>query len=274
MDKCPEKELLEQFLGNELSEEMNEEIFLHINICKKCNDIVMCLIRDERNLLHSLLTFTRYREKEIPFSAKCLSKLTLIAYCAESLDKKHSKEVESHLEECDKCLTEMIELQRSLTLPSQVELDMSILKDLKTENYQPAISLFDIVLKIKGDILELIEHTGDISLLTPQVGAVRGKKHERKSTIAVRKDLKDRDLSIEITIVRDLDKPGNYIKISLMRLRTEKFISARAVSISGMGLHQKVITNEEGTAEFHGINMGQYKIDIFNGIIVSINIIK
>jgi hypothetical protein len=232
----------------------------------------MCLIRNERNLLHSLFKPGYYIKKELPPFEKCPSKMALLAYTVECLDNKQLKLIESHLEKCDKCLIELIELQKKLPLPSEIELNMSVLKEKKKETIRKPKDVLDIVLKIKDNILELINHTGELIHLTPQLDTVRGKEHKQENAIVIRKDFKDKDISIEITLNRGLDRSGNNLKISLMKLSTEDFMSGIDVLISGMGRQLKEKTNEEGIVEFHGIKAGYHKIKVLYDIITSISI--
>ncbi|MBM4137591.1 MAG: hypothetical protein FJ241_12290 [Nitrospira sp.] len=271
MDKCPEKELLEKFIGNELSEEMNEKIFSHVEVCDKCKDTVLCLITKERNLLQSLSKSVSSRKKEILPSKSCLSKAAILAYATDCLDDKQLKLIESHIEKCDKCLTELMELQKKLSLPSEVELEMSVLRK-KTKETVESEDILEIFLKIKGHILDLVRHTGELLHLKP-LGAVRGKEPEKEGTFVIRKDLKDKDLSIEITIKKELNESGNSITISMMKLSTEEFISGIDVLLSGMVLLIQGKTNEHGAIEFQGIPAGNYEIKTNYGIIASIFIV-
>lgn len=268
MEICPDKELLQQFLENDLSEDMNRIIGSHIEICNKCQDTIVCLIANEQNLLQPLLTKIHYREKNLISVGKCPSRVALLAYSIGCVDKKHLKLIESHIEKCDKCITELIELQKKLFLPTEIELDMSRLK----EPFRKDKDILDIVLNIKGNILELISHTGELIRLTPQFGAVRGKKQEFKNAVVIRKDFKDKDLSVEITINKAIDESGNNLKISLMTLSTESFMPRVDIEIAGIGLTLKAKTNEEGIAKFNVIKTGCYEIKVLHDIITRITI--
>jgi hypothetical protein len=154
----------------------------------------------------------------------------------------------------------LIELQEKLSLPSEVELDMSVLEKSEQETVRTPKDILEIVFKIKRNILELISHTGELLCFTPQLGTIRGKEFKREEAIVIRKDFKGKDLSIEMKFGRQVDKHETNINVSAMRLSTEEFLSGIDVTLSGSGVYQKGKTNEEGGIEFSGIKAGSYEI--------------
>ena len=220
-DRCPEKQLLEKFLHADFTDEMNESIFSHLQLCDNCKHTVRCLLSDEKKLLHSLFKEpVSHKSKGVSSTERCLSKAAIFAYANECLDENQLKLVESHLEKCDNCLNELINLQRSMALTTDIELDIQALKSDKTDLAEPKTDILEIILKMKDNILELIRHTGEVLSLKPQFDTVRGKDIRAESPIVIRKDFKDKDLSIEITMNKELVGYGKNVKVSLMRLST------------------------------------------------------
>lgn len=273
MDKCFERDILEQFIENELSDEMNEEVMSHMQGCDKCRDMVMRLITKEKSFLQTLFESAYYTKKAVTSSEKCPPKAVLLAYAMECLDSEKYRVIDSHLEKCDKCLDELIELQEKLSLPSEVELDMSVLGKSEQETVRTPKEILEIVFKIKRNILELISHTGELLSFTPQLGATRGKELKREDTIAIRKDFKGKDLSIEIKFGRQVDEYGTNINVSVMRLSTEEFMPDIDIVFSGRGVYRQGKTNEEGEIEFSGIKSGSYEI-IFSKDTIAIITLK
>jgi hypothetical protein len=260
MDSCPEKDLLEKFIENELPDEMNKEIMSHMHVCDKCRDMVMRLITNEKSFLQTLFESGSHRKKVVPSSEKCPPKAALLAYAMECLDSKKFRVIESHLEKCNKCLHELIELQEKLSLPSEVELDMSVLEKSEQETVRTPKDILEIVFTIKRNILEVISHTGELLRFTPQLGTIRGKEFKREEAIVIRKDFKDKDLSIEMKFGRQVDEHGTNINVSAMRLSTEEFLSGMDVTLSGSGVYRQGKTNEDGEIEFSRIKAGSYEI--------------
>ncbi len=246
-DKCPEKEVLEKFLNHELTDDMNDNIFSHVQLCDNCKNAIKCLLSDERNLLKSLFNeLVPSEDNKVQLSEACLTKAAILAYASECLDQYQLKLVESHLEKCDNCLNSLIELQKSMALPLEVEVDTPALPAAHEKAKALRDDILEIVLKVKNHILELINHTGELLSLTPQFGTVRGEEQEIEQSIVIRKDLKDKDLSVEIIVNKELVKNQNNVKVSIMRRSTEEFIQGIDVSLSGKDVSQRRKTNKEG----------------------------
>lgn len=263
LDRCPEKEVLEKFLNQELADDMNNNLFSHVQLCDNCKNAIKCLLSDERHLLKSLFNEpVSGKSRKAQSSYTCLSRAAILAYANECLEKNQLKLVESHLEKCDNCLNSLIELQKTMALPLEVEFDVPAVMSAHEEAKKSGGAILEIVLKVKNDILELISQTGELLSLTPQFGTVRGEEQETEQSIAIRKDIKDKDLSIEITINRELVENQNNVKVSLMRLSTEEFIQEIDVALSGKGVSQRRQTNKDGIAEFYCTKQGTYDINI------------
>jgi hypothetical protein len=263
LDRCPEKEVLEKFLNHELADDMNDNIFSHVQLCDNCKNTIKCLLSDERNLLKSLFNEpVSSEDRKVQPSDACLSKAAILAYANECLGKNQLKLVESHLEKCDNCLNSLIVLQKSMALPLEVEFDTTAVLAAHKEAKKSRADILEIALKVKNDILELINHTGELLSLTPQLGTVRGEGQQTEQSIVIRKDLKDKDLSVEITVNKELVENQNNVKVSIMRLSIEEFIRGMDVSLSGKDVSQHGQTNEEGIAEFCCDKKGTYAINI------------
>jgi hypothetical protein len=189
-------------------------------------------------------------------SGNCVTDRSLLAYAVDSLSCDQLKLVEKHLDTCDNCLSKLMTIQKKLTAPSDLSLDFS--------QFKPATAtvpdFIEIVLKATDDLLDLIRHTGELLTLTPQHGAVRGHARQAEESIAIRQDMPQQDLSIEMTIQKKLAETGAVITISLMKLSTEEFLSGRDVRLVSGDKTFSRETNEEGTATFSSIGKVKYEI--------------
>ncbi len=272
-EKCPEKEVLQQFVGDELADDMNESIFSHLKSCDKCRDMVKLLLSEESELLGSLLDKTVFhKEKKSVLSEKCIPKTAILAYACECLDENQLKLVESHLDKCDNCLNNLMELQSSLTSPEEIELDTASLIEADKGDERSDIDILEIVLQLKDNLLELVSNTGKHLRLSPEFGEVRGAETDTENAVVIRKDFKNKDLSVEVTIDREIKENKNNFKVSIMKLSSEEFLPNTEVILSGKDIRKQVKTDNSGTAEFHCISKGNYDIHIMDEKVSSITI--
>lgn len=268
MKKCPDKETLDLFVDNGLTEEMNGNILSHLSVCASCREKVGCLLSEEQSLLRSLLTEPVRRKHDVTSAIHgCLSKRSILAYADKSLKEDQLKLVESHLQKCDNCMFELLRLQHAMNSLTDLDLDMSVLKAEDISLPGVGKQVLEIVLKGRDKFIELIGHNGELLSLAPQFNAVRGEEEKEERPIVIRKDFTDRDLSVEVTINREVEESGAAVSISLMRLSSEEFLSGIDVELSGREMHQRR-TTEGGLAEFYSIKSGSYVL-IINGELTS-----
>ncbi len=269
MKKCPDKETLDKLLEFDLSDNMTEDILSHLSSCEKCRDVVRALIEGDRNLLEVVkVASSGQKPKAVDQEKKCFSRRALLAYASDSLSGDQLKLVESHLGKCDNCMFELMRLQRSMNSQAGLDLDMSVLKAAPSIGTQ----VLEIVLKAKDDLLELVRHTGELLSLTPQFGAIRGKGETKETPIVVKKDLPQKDLSIEVIINRELVESESGLSVSVMKLSNEEFLSGLDVELSGRAMLKKAKTKEDGIAGFSGIKPGNYVVIVARERVVVITI--
>jgi hypothetical protein len=267
MERCPDKETLERFVDYGLTEEMNENILSHMAICDSCREKVGCLLSEERGLLKTLFTEpVNHKQAMASPEGRCLSKAALLAYAGKSLNEDQRKLVELHLQECNKCMFELLAVQRSINLSADLNLDMQTMRTM----HGVGPHVLEIVLRVKDSLVELIRHTGELLSLTPQLSAVRGAEEKEEKPIVIRKDFQERDLSVEVTINKELVNSEGALRVSLMRLGTEEFLARINVELTGPATHRQDITDEDGIVEFSGIRTGTYDITIGGEITVII----
>jgi hypothetical protein len=263
MERCPDKGTLAKFVEHELSEEVNTKILSHMKICESCREEIASLLSEDQSLLRSLLSEPLgLKKSKTKATATCLSKAAILAYVAKCLSEDQLKLVESHLQKCDNCMSDLLRLQASMNLPTDLHLDMAVLLLGKRIASTKSRSILEIILGAKDKFVDLIRHTGELILPMPQLAALRGEKAEQDDSIILRKDFPDRNLSVEVTVGRLIDESGIALKVSLMALDSEEFMPGIAVELFGESTSNKGITNDDGTIEFYGIESGTYDITI------------
>ncbi len=274
MKKCPDKGTLEKFLNSELSSESSQDILSHLSTCDMCKTTIKKLFLEENKLLSVLLTQpSDDKDKALVRESKCLSRAAILAYASECLNEEQTKIAESHLEKCDYCLNELINIQKLLNSSTEVDLDMSALTTEKSNLAEAMSGILEIILKARNELLEVVKYNGELLSLRTQLSPVRGKEQVGKDTIVIRKDFRDKDLSVEITAPKKLDKSGAKLKISVMKLSTQEFISGADVSLLSKNIiSQKEKTDEGGMVEFCGIRNGKYNIKLQGENVAFINI--
>jgi hypothetical protein len=258
MERCPDKETLERFVEYELNEEMNAKILEHLSVCEGCRQKLNCMLTEDQGVIKALLTEPTHRKQAVTvFSDRCLPKAAILAYNSKCLNEDQLKLVESHLQKCDNCMFELLRLQRAIHSTAEIDLNMSALKAVT----DLGMHILEVVLKVKDNLIDLIRHNGELLPLTPQLSSVRGKEESEKRPIVIRKDFQERDLSVEMTIKREIKESGATVSISVMKLSNEEFLSGIDVELSGQEMHKKQ-TTEDGVAEFYGIKTGTYSIKL------------
>ncbi|MBI1923044.1 zf-HC2 domain-containing protein [Candidatus Poribacteria bacterium] len=117
--KCPTPETLLKYQTNQLSPNQQHELKVHIEGCEKC--------RTEQSFLKLMeLTFSDTGKLQIPAEGReCCDEEALSAYLDKTLTKSKRSEVEAHLAQCERCLSELAALYH-------------LVESIQTEGVQPA----------------------------------------------------------------------------------------------------------------------------------------
>jgi hypothetical protein len=116
--KCPKQETLFKYQMNRLPPNKQRELKAHIEDCSTC--------RNEQAFLKLMnLTFADKRELQIPAEGReCCNEETLSAYIDRTLTKSQRVDVEAHLAQCERCLSELVVLY-------------DLVESMKSEGVQP-----------------------------------------------------------------------------------------------------------------------------------------
>lgn len=260
---CINEETIERFLDRDLSEKEMEGISAHIEGCDICLEKIMAAAASDKELI-SVLKGSGKTVPRLPRGKGCLSKKLLLGYVVDGLNEADKRLVETHLEECSSCVGSMEELQMSYLKETELDFDtgamISALKDVRQED------ILTIVLKDVGRrIFEVIETTGMI--LTTRftaMEAARGKELPPEAgAVHIRKDFQDKNVSVEISVIKGEEPDTCDIRLSLMKMKGVEIsgiMDSVKVNISGVGIERYAVTDEKGEAEFKELAYGVYKI--------------
>ena len=274
MNVCPDKEILERLLEGELDDAAMNDVMEHLSQCEGCRETVDQLITEDERFMLALLRTRGPSGKNAPPNEgrDCLSPLLILAYITDALSVEQLSRVESHLETCDRCMEQMKKLQTLHMMQGEPDLDLSFL-DEPEEGYEALqAKVLSIVLRARQGALELIRQTGQMLSPASVAYSVRGQGagEEELEMFMFRKDLKDRDMSVEVAIRRILSGGSISARVSVMVLSTEEFARGMELVLSGNGRDDVQKTDEFGIVVFRDIKMGHYLIRDKNGDIVSI----
>lgn len=260
---CLNEETIQRFLDRDLSEKEMEGVFAHLEGCDICLEKTMATAASNKELI-SVLTGSRNTVPHLPHRKVCLSKKLLLGYVAEGLNDADKKLVESHLEICNPCMEEMMELQKSYLNEAELDFDtVALISALKDNHHEDILT---IVLKDVGRrVFEVIETTGTIlTAHFPSLEAARGKEVPSESeSIHIRQDFPDKSISAEIAIKKGRIPDTCDIRLSLMKMKGNDIsgiLESARVSISGIGIEWDAVTDEKGEVEFKDLSYGNYKI--------------
>jgi hypothetical protein len=271
MQECPDKKTLEKFIDYGLDEEMNEQIFSHLTTCNHCLEKVNVLLGEEQRLLEFLLpTSGVIKNKVITSTEGCLSKSAILAYGSKRLNEQQTRWVENHLNQCDKCLLETIATQRHIAASADMEIQVPTLDLAEEESIIYPKEILEIILGIADNIIETIKHNGELLSLRPAFGTLRGINDDEKRPIGIRKDFKDRDLSVEVKIISEHGKANFNLIISLMKISNEEFTEGIDIELKNEVISYRSTTDERGVAEFSNINTGTYAVVVDKKLTVHI----
>lgn len=261
MKKCPGEDTLRQLLDDSLTQEATSDVLSHLFLCSRCKDAVKGYLEEESGLLRSLTTGSLTLGPRKLSTQNCFSRNVLLAYLLESLTKEQEGIVEYHLNECDKCLRTLMQIRTAEAAAEGLELDVSAMFEEAKGSHAKESKLLTIVLRVYGDLLDAVTWSGNLLSPVPHAAAVRGGNQKPESSVTVRKDLQELDLSIELTVDRRfVENEGASVKVSVMRISSEEFVSGANIHFSGKEIRETLKTDSGGIVEFKGMQRGSTEI--------------
>jgi hypothetical protein len=181
-----------------------------------------------------------------------------------SLDE--SDKIKEHILHCDSCL-EIISIAIKLNNSPEIDIPQELV--LKAKNLvaqKESLPLFEIWLKLKDNILEVINTSGDIlvgqELLPAPVLRTRKIKHF-KDTVTILKDFKDIRIEVKID-----NKQGKFfnLAITLRDKKTQKEAKDLRVTLMKEDLELESYIVKNGKVVFEHIHLGTYSIEVSSPI--------
>lgn len=189
----------------------------------------------------------------------------LACFFAGNLSQEESARIKAHLLTCDNC-AEIASIQAQLkegVLSEHVpgELAGRIKKLVIRRNEE---SVLGIVLRLRDDVLELIETTGVVVLggeLVP-VPVLRARKiKDFKDEIIILKDFKD--IKVEIKIENRAKKSFNF-SVAIQDKQSQQLLRDLRIALLKDDLELESRLTDSGRVIFEDVRVGRYTIEISN----------
>jgi anti-sigma factor RsiW len=116
-DACPELSILSSLLDGELAREERARVEQHAENCPNCSARIKDLKLLDRAMIKDFAKPAGRVDRTL--SASCLTAEVMTSYLHDLLPSEAKAKVESHLDRCDACLTELTALTKSETQLSQ-----------------------------------------------------------------------------------------------------------------------------------------------------------
>ncbi|RKY30743.1 MAG: hypothetical protein DRP74_06395 [Candidatus Omnitrophota bacterium] len=187
---------------------------------------------------------------------------TLASFMEGRLPERGAKKIIEHVLSCHKC-SEAIVLQAKIEKMPEQEVPPDLILRAK-DLVEPQIEtpLLEVAIKIKENILELLNTSGDILVGHEFMPApvLRSRKiKEFKDEITVLKDFTD--IRVELKIE---NKPGKIfdVNVCVKEKATQKMIKDLRVTLMRDGLELESYVNDAGVVTFEHVLAGSYTVKI------------
>jgi len=193
---------------------------------------------------------------------KCFSEFEMGAYIEGSLSPEMKEAFENHFASCDHCWSEFVELNRVIIKESDMlagEVPEHLIKKA-VRMFPEKSGLFDIVLKLVRDSVDVVYSAHDITAFTPlPVSGLRSGKIVRPEMIVLKKSFKDIDVQLDIEKVNE-----NIcnIRVSVDTLKNRDLIKGLRVELISEGRELVSVPVEGGETILEDIKTGRYAIKI------------
>lgn len=194
---------------------------------------------------------------------KCLSDFEFGAYLEGKLSSDEKGAIDERFIECEHCREEFIAVNRVIS-----QKDDAVIEELPEHLIKKAVrmfpektSLFDIVLNLVRDSLEVVYYSNDIYISTPSPAAgLRGNKIVSPEMIILKKSFED--INVELDIEKIYETVCN-IRVTVDNLKTKT--SGNSIRVELISKKRELVSNllENGETILEDITTGKYTIKIF-----------
>jgi glutaredoxin len=260
---CPERGLLEKYCNDDVSDEMLSSIELHVRECPYCREYVRRLRTDDLDLPAKLLEQEIYSRSTQQDYGPHYSLAGLLAHLTGCCTPESSLQMESHLTKCEYCQARLQTLRESTQRSADVELNENLYREDMAHLVLESHKFLALMLKAREGVLELLTHTGTLLFSTTAGAVVRGEQAPGfDESIAVKKELAGKDISVEIDVEKAVHPDGVNMRVSVMRVSTEEFPSGLSIVLQGEKTVKRTETDPGGVVEFLGIPLGIYDVTV------------
>lgn len=185
-----------------------------------------------------------------------------VCFFEDRLSKEEAERLKAHLISCKRCL-EIVDVQMKLKTSQAESVPLELMDWAKgllvSQEKSPVL---EVLLKLKDDLLELLNATGDVLLGQELVPA------------AILRSRSIKDFKDEITILKDfgeirvelrLENKGNrtFNAVVLVKEKnTQKSIKNLRISLIKDGIELESYLNDTGAVIFEQVSLGKFKIEI------------
>ncbi len=186
----------------------------------------------------------------------------MVCFLEDRLSVGEKDKLKIHLLNCKICVESFV-MQLKLRESQEKKVPTDLLAKVKNlARNKDELPFLEIFLKLKEDIFELINTTGDVLVGQELIPAVilRSRKIDKfKDEVTILKDFKD--LRVEIKIE---NKPGKYFDLSVIAKDkgTSAIIKDLRITLIRDDLELASYLSESGKVIFEHINMGKYTVEL------------
>jgi len=234
----------------------------HILECEQCRSVYDAMIQNEAVLFRLLPTSSREKSRNRWMEGtECPSLENLLRFVTDQLTADEGVKVEAHLQQCDFCLHEVLNLQEQRAMQHDVRTDLDDYFEEPQSAGEGIKELLRVVMRVGQDTMEMIQQSGQLIAHRPIIarkGDV-GKPSQGVETFRVRKDDVEADFSVQVNIVKASLYPLFDIRLSLMSLSDEIPLSGIDVQLekeSSIAIQAK--TDPEGLLAFTELEPATY----------------
>lgn len=262
---CINEEAIEKFVDCDLSEKDAEGIYSHLAECDTCMEKVMAAAASDKELL-KMLTGSGRTLPRLPRREGCLNRKLLFGYVADCLNDGDKKLVESHLNECNSCVGDMMELQKNSLKDSEIAFDAKSLAAELRAGEKDRVLFIPLVVDFGRRIIEVIKDQCNGIVIGGQLTTVgvRGGRAIASEGVHIQKNFSDKGISVEVAI-RAGDRPETCsIQLSIMSIKNDEIgppVENGTVSLIGNSVQEKGATNKSGGIIFRDIPVGDCRIE-------------
>lgn len=211
------------------------------------------------------MIYRGFRRSQGPDPEEHPDEEALACFCEGRLEKPEEERVKEHLLRCSRC-AEAVAIALGPEPLQLKELPERLLERARAVSGESRDlpELFEIILRLKEDMLELLDTTGAILMgqeLIP-VPVLRSRSIKQfKDEVTILKDFKD--LRIEARIVNKSGKEFN-VAVSLKENVSQRLVKDLRVTLIREGVELESYLAGSGSVVFEHVALGRYRVDIAN----------